>query len=359
MMSLATSTPRTEPCPACGVELEVGEMPLFRAVTCPGCRSEVMVRSRSGRYRISDVLGQGGSGRVFRARAEGSDQDVALKVLEKGIPDYEEHLILLRNEAASSGLVDHPRIVKMLSLEEDGEGARLSMELMEGGSLHDLISTGGPLEEARALGIILEVLKGLSAVHAKGIVHRDLKPANILLTASGGAKLADFGLALSTRSKPVAAAHLLATPDYVAPEILRGFRGDGLSDLYSLGGCLFHALFGRPPFVTEGLSLLDLQALKAVPLRLPEKGCSQGTMTLLSRMLNPEPSGRFRTCADLEEGLMELLSEHAGVKGAGSGSFGALEKWLRRLLPPSGRKKKRGRKGLGPPSCGIPENRDA
>jgi serine/threonine protein kinase len=318
-----------------------------------------MVRTRSGRYLISGVLGHGGSGRVFRARAEENGQDVALKVLEKGMPGYEEHLVLLRNEAAASGLVDHPRIVKMLSLEEDGEGARLSMELMEGGSLHDLISDGGGVGESRSLGIILEVLKGLSAVHAKGIVHRDLKPANILLTASGGAKLGDFGLALSTRSNPVAPDHLLATPDYVAPEILSGFRGDASSDLYSLGGCLFHALFGRPPFVTDGLSLLDLQALKTVPLRLPEKGCSQETMALLSRMLNPDPSGRLPTCADLEERLLELLSGHAGGKRSRSGPFGALGQWLRRLLPPAKRKKPRGRKGLASPSPGISENRDA
>lgn len=343
MMSLPTSTSRTEPCPACGVTLEVEGMPLYSEVRCPGCRAEVMVRQRTGAYRISGVLGYGGSGPVFRARAEGTDSDVALKVLEKGMPDYGEHLVMLRNEAVASGLVDHPRIVRMIDLEEDGEGARLSMELMEGGSLHDLISAEGALGEERALRIILEVLKGLSATHAKGIVHRDLKPANILLTASCGAKLGDFGLALSTRSKPVAAAHLLATPDYVAPEILRGFRGDALSDIYSLGGCLFHALFGHPPFATEGLSLLDLQALKAVPLRLPEKGCSQGTRVLLARMMHSNPAGRFGSCAELEEGLLEVLSVDPGGKGTGLAGLGG---FLAALFSLSRRKKPRGRKGL-------------
>lgn len=344
-MSLSTLPSRTEPCPACGVTLEVAGMPLYSEVRCPGCRGEVMVRQRSGAYRISGVLGYGGSGPVFRARAEGGDRDVALKVLERGMRDYEEHLVMLRNEAVASGLVDHPRIVRILDLEEDEEGARLSMELMEGGSLHDLISADGALGEERALRIILEVLKGLAATHAKGIVHRDLKPANILLTASGGAKLGDFGLALSTRSKPVAAAHLLATPDYVAPEILRGFRGDALSDIYSLGGCLFHALFGRPPFATEGLSILDLQALKALPLRLPQEGCSRGTRALLARMLDSNPAGRFSSCADLEEGLLKVLSADFGCKSTGLGVFGRL---LATFFPPSRRKKPRGRKGLAP-----------
>ena len=109
MMSLPTSTSRTEPCPACGVTLEVEGMPLYSEVRCPGCRAEVLVRQRTGAYRISGVLGYGGSGPVFRARAEGTDSDVALKVLEKGMPDYGEHLVMLRNEAVASGLVDHPR----------------------------------------------------------------------------------------------------------------------------------------------------------------------------------------------------------------------------------------------------------
>lgn len=266
-----------------------------------------MVRATSGYYRLSGILGYGGSGRVFRARRNGAGYDVALKVLEKGMKDYGEHLALLRNEASVAGLVKHPRVVRMLSLEEDGKGARLSMELMEGGSLHDLISEKGVLREEYSLHLILEVLKGLSHVHAKGLLHRDLKPANILLTAAGDAKLGDFGLARSIGSKPVAQDHLLATPDYIAPEILGESRGDAASDLYSLGGCLYHALTGKPPYATEGLSIPELKDLKSQPVQVSVVIGSAGTRALLVRLLDPDPAKRFRSGAELEKALLKIL----------------------------------------------------
>lgn len=315
-MSQSHRSLEAEPCPDCGVMLEVDGMPLFSEVRCPSCRSEVMVRVRSGDYRISGILGHGGSGRVFRARRAGDDHDVALKVLEKEMKDYEEHLVLLRNEAVAVGLVEHPRVVRMLSLEEDGEGARLSMELMEGGSLHDLIAEKGALAEENALHLVLEVLKGLSFAHEKGLVHRDLKPANILLTVDGDAKLGDFGLALSVRSKPVAQEHLLATPDYVAPEILGGFRGDAVSDLYSLGGCLFHALTGKPPYFTEGLSILKLRELKSRPVQIPQGIGSSATRALLSRSLDPDPARRFRSGRELEAALLEVLEQNPRARSS-------------------------------------------
>ena len=312
------SHPAEEPCPVCGVLLEVGGVALFSKVRCPNCRSEVMVRNLSGDYRLAGILGHGGSGCVFRARRDGEDHDVALKVLEKVMKDYEEHFELLRNEAASASMVPHPRIIRVLGIEKDDEGARLVMELMEGGSLHDLIGEQGTLDEEQVLRIGLEILNGLSAVHAKKIIHRDLKPANILFSASGEAKLGDFGLALSTVAVPVAEPHLIATPDYVAPEILAGGRGDERSDIYSFGGCLHHALTGHPPYATDGLSLLELRALKSKPVKWAESGLSPAVRRILARMLNPEPAGRFRLSAEVEAVLLDTLENHAGAGFPGS-----------------------------------------
>jgi eukaryotic-like serine/threonine-protein kinase len=199
-------------------------------------------------------------------------------------------------------------VVRVLFLEEDDEGARLGMEWMRGGSLHDLIVSRGVLGESEALSIFLQVLKGLSAAHRLGIVHRDLKPANILLGESGGAKLGDFGLALSTRSKPVAQKDLLATPDYVSPEILGGFRGDQVSDLYSLGGCLFHALTGTPPQRTEGLALDKLRVLKSTAPCIPSgHHLSRETKLLLDGMLAPDPAHRVRSADVLESSMMAII----------------------------------------------------
>ena len=333
-MSQSPPSANREPCPACGVILDVEPEAVFALVRCPRCRAEVRVHAVVASYRLAEILGQGGSGCVFRARREGEDRDVALKVLGKNIPDYEEHLLLLRNEALMARLVDHHRVVKVLGLEVDDEGARLVMELMAGGSLHDLIAEGEPLGEERVLRLGLEILKALEAALSKGIIHRDLKPANILFNATRGAKLGDFGLARSAAAKPVDQSHLLATPDYVSPEILGGFQGDFLSDIYSLGGALFHALAGSPPYSTEGLSTEGLRALKADPVQLPPEVCSQSTRTLVARMMNPDPSGRFGSYGELEASLISTLGTMEGggtaFQGAGQGRGAGL---LRGFLP--------------------------
>ena len=312
---------RTEPCPSCEVLLQVVGMPLFHRVRCPACGQEVTVRVRCGRYSLLEVLGVGGAGKVFGSVLESGEQ-IALKVLEREHPGYEEQFVHLRNEATLASLIDHPRVVKVLFLEEDGEGARLGMEWMRGGSLHDLIVSQRLLGEAEALSIILQVLKGLAAAHEKGIVHRDLKPANILLGSSGGAKLGDFGLALSTTSKPVPHGQLLATPDYVSPEILGGFRGDFVSDLYSLGGCLFHAVTGEAPYRTEGLPLDRLRLIKAAAVSVPSGRLYRETKMLLEKILAPDPAKRFRSAAELESAMIPIIENlERRQKRTGSSSF--------------------------------------
>jgi serine/threonine-protein kinase len=302
------------------------------------------VRRRVGAYELIEVLGQGGSSRVFRARHRGAGQEetsdvslpeVALKVLEKRHLDYEEHLLHLRNEAKFARLVDHSRVVKVLALEEDAAGARLIMELMGGGSLHDLIASGVKISEERLLGTGLEILKVLSAAHDKGILHCDLKPANILFHASGGAKLGDFGLARSTTAEASLESHLMATPDYVAPEILAGERGDFRGDLYGLGGCLYHAMTGHPPYKTDGRSLEELRLLKVRPVKcssvrwgmLPETG------DLISRMLAPDPAARFDSYAALEAVFRSQLDHLAQTKKSTSRRGRRGSGWWRRFFP--------------------------
>ena len=307
--------------------LDTAREPLFSMVRCPRCRSEVRIRRRIGPYELLEIAGQGGSGRVFRAQyttEDGAVSEVALKVLEKSSPDYEEHLMLLRNETVSAQLVDHPSVVKVLTLEEDDHGARLMMEFMEGGSLHERIvspdTEARRLDEASVLRIGVEILDALAAAESCGIVHRDLKPANILFTRDGSAKLGDFGLARSTATKPVDQSHLLATPDYVAPEMLEGFPGDIRSDLYGLGCCLFHALCSAPPYETEGLSIPELLTLKLRPIDLSRVAVSPATRELLVRMTDPDPRKRFASHAQARSAIIASLNV-AERKGVGFGEL--------------------------------------
>jgi len=311
-----------EACPACGLLLDVTEEVLFSLVKCPRCLCEMRVRKRYGAYELLGVLGQGGSGRVFRGRRLAApesekSEEVALKILEKSHPDYEEHLLLFRNESKFAALIQHPRVVPVIALEEDEHGVCLVMEIMEGGSLHDQIESGEKPSERRVLETGLEILKALSAAYAKGIIHRDLKPANILYSPSGGAKLGDFGLAQNLKSPEEVTlvapfeAHLMATPDYVAPEILAGENGDFRSDLYGLGGSLYHALTGEPPYATDGKSLKELHQLKTVPVKLSCKKYHllPETAALVNRMLKPQPEKRFASYEELQSAFLWALDQ--------------------------------------------------
>lgn len=326
-----------ESCPSCGLLLDLTDERLFATVKCPGCTSVFRVKNKIGTYELLEIIGHGGSSRVFRALrdqnigGEGSVPEVALKVLEADQKEYEENLIFLRHEAKFGGLIQHPRVVKVFRLEEDADGARLEMELMEGGSLHDLMISKGTITEQQLLETGLEILKALAAAYAKGIVHRDLKPANILFNASGGAKLGDFGLARHLdaigEGEPELEIeqHLMATPDYVAPEILIREAGDLRSDIYGLGGSLYHAFTGTPPYHTDGKSLDDLRLLKLKPVRLsPSRHKIRSeTALLINQMLAPDPDKRFSSYADLEAAFRSALDclEDGQKKSTSTGGF--------------------------------------
>ena len=318
------SSPHEEICSSCGLLLDVTDEVLFALVKCPRCRAEVHVRRRFGAYELTGILGQGGSSTVFRAhlvdsRAEGgaSGAEVALKVIEKRDAEFGEALLLLKHEANHARFLDHPKIVKTLGLLENETGAGLVMELMEGGSLHDLILSGNPISEERLLQIGLEILKALKAASSKDIIHHDLKPANILFTASGVAKLGDFGLARSSMEESPPELHLMATPDYVAPEILSGQAGDFRSDLYGLGGCLYHAFTGHSPYQSDGLQREDLALLKrrAVRKDLLSSDLLMETRKIILKLLDSDPEKRFQSHEALEFAFCKALDHRERRKG--------------------------------------------
>lgn len=327
-MSVETSDKTPEPCPGCGVSLDTSGELLFAAVRCPRCRSEVRVRRSSGPYRIEEVLGEGGCGRVFRA-TDPTGRRVALKVLERSAQGFDEFLSLLRREESCVRRIPHPGVVRVHSLEEDDREARLVMELMEGGTLHDrIVSVPGReprLSEQMVLRTALRILKALHAAKSAGIVHGDLKPANILYTGAGIAKLGDFGLAHGVGEGDSPPPQLPATPDYVAPEVLLGEEGDFRSDLYGLGGCLYHALCGHPPFRTGGLAVPELVRVKTRVPRLSRSLCSSETSRVVFRMMSPDPSGRPSSHAELEEDLLGAL---AGLVAKRRFSGGSVARWF-------------------------------
>jgi serine/threonine protein kinase len=304
--------------------MDVSQLDLFSLVRCPGCAAEVRVRSRLGSFQLTELLARGGTGSVYRAvplsgrlwaRNPGllggiglswrRHREVALKVVARGEASQGDEIDLLRNEERLVKGMRSDRVVRILAYEEDAEGARMAMELMKGGSLHDMITAARMLDEKRLITTALDVIGALDAIARSGMVHGDLKPANILFEESGRAKLSDFGLTRRLRRDDTPSLGLHATPDYVAPEVLDGSRGDFRSDLYGLGGCLHFGLTGRPPHATDGLGLEELRKVKRRVAKIPplRTDVSPDTINVVNRMLETDPARRFRTPREAREAL--------------------------------------------------------
>ena len=322
---MSSPPPLTEPCPLCGVVMDVSQLEVFSLVCCPGCGSDVRVRTRLGSFLLTDLLGRGGSGCVYKAvplsgklwiRNPGflgsiglswkSHREVALKVVAPDSADHGDDLAMLLNEVRSAKRIRCDRVVRVLSHEEDAEGARMAMELMDCGSLHDMIASATMLDERRLITTALDIIEALEAISRGGMVHGDLKPANILFENSGRAKLSDFGLARPLRRDDGPSLGLHATPDYVAPEVLEGGRGDFRSDLYGLGGCLHYGLTGRPTHATDGLPLEVLREVKKKVAKIPpyRTDISPDTIIVVNRMIEADPARRFGTPREARKALL-------------------------------------------------------
>jgi len=268
------------------------------------------------RFVLLAPLGAGGVASVWKARDEQLGQEVALKVLHPHLRSSPVVCQRFRREVEIGRRLEHPVIVRTLDLYENAEHLLFSMELLQGSPLRALITERGQLgaDEVRALA--MQILDGLAAAHDAGIVHRDLTAQNVFLCDTGAVKLLDFGFArvadatgLSTRSV------LMCTPEYAAPEVIRGRKADSRADLYSLGVILFEAATGRLPF--QGASAFDLlqkQIEEAVPdPREHRPGLPGGLASVIVKLIAKEPAARFDTClavqAALDDpGLVRMLS---------------------------------------------------
>ncbi|MCA1275196.1 protein kinase [Streptomyces rubiginosohelvolus] len=210
-----------------------------------------------GRFTLVERLGSGGMGMVWRARDEALHRDVALKEVrppDPALAEYDpEGARTLRarvlREARALARVDHPNVVTVHHIVDPGEDGYpwIVMELVAGSSLHDRLATG-PMEPADAAELGRGILSALRAAHAAGIQHRDVKPANVLLRPDGRPVLTDFGIAAIRESTSLTmTGALIGSPDYIAPERIRGTEGDPSSDLWSLGMMLYVAVEGRHP----------------------------------------------------------------------------------------------------------------
>jgi serine/threonine protein kinase len=225
-----------------------GDLPLRDTLPCVG--PETSSPTVPG-YEILRELGRGGMGVVYKARHLGLDRIVALKMILVGEYAGAQERARFRSEAETVARLQHPNIVQIHEVGEQGGRAFFSLEFAAGGSLAQKIAAAPP-SEAEAAGLVETLARAMHAAHERGVVHRDLKPANVLLTADGTPKIADFGLAkrLDADARHTRSGAVLGTPSYMAPEQASG-KGGAVgppADVYALGAILYELLTGRPPF---------------------------------------------------------------------------------------------------------------
>jgi serine/threonine protein kinase len=285
--------------------------------------------TRLGAYEIVSLLGSGGMGEVYRARDPKLQREIALKVLSDFAASDPDRRERFTREALAVAALNHPHIVTIHSVEEAGPTVFLTMELVEGRPLAEVMSPGGlPLDQVVTIGIA--VAEAMSAAHRKGITHRDLKPGNIMLGAgdqTGRIKVLDFGLAkiveaplgptmASTQpteapapgAQATAEGRILGTVAYMSPEQAEGKATDGRSDLFSLGVVLYEMATGQRPFAGEtSLSILS-SILKDTPRSVTDVNPTlpRDLGRIIRRALAKDPDRRYQSAKDLRNDLEDL-----------------------------------------------------
>jgi eukaryotic-like serine/threonine-protein kinase len=260
------------------------------------------------RYRLLDVVGEGGMAVVYRARDELLDRDVAVKVLRPQFGVDEDFVRRFRQEARSAASLAHPNIAPVFDSGVDGELQFIVMQLVEGPDLEKVLAERGRLPVSEALRITMAVAEALQAAHDRGIIHRDVKPGNILLTPDGSVRVVDFGIsrAVSDVSKTVPGV-LLGSVQYCSPEHVLGEPVGPPSDIYSLGIVLYELLTGVRPFDGSSPVAVALERIRRQP-RPPSKvvrDLPAGIDKLVMRALARDPDERYPSGRAFAEAIRE------------------------------------------------------
>jgi eukaryotic-like serine/threonine-protein kinase len=298
--------------------------------------------SRLGPYEISEPLGAGGMGEVYRATDVNLKRSVAIKTLPAAVADDPERAARFQREAEVLAALNHPSIGQIYGLEKVGATTALVLELVEGPTLADRIAQG-PIPVDAAMRIALQIAEALEAAHEKGIVHRDLKPANIKLRPDGTVKVLDFGLAKAmessgaapdvTRSPTIttpamsAVGAILGTPSYMSPEQARGRPVDSRADVWAFGCVFYEMLTGTNLFLGETISdtiarILEREpAWHALPASTPSRirrllrQCLQKDQHQRLQKI-ADARGEIRAAVDAGPSLLPRFASRSAVVGA-------------------------------------------
>jgi formylglycine-generating enzyme required for sulfatase activity len=275
-------------------------------------RLDPLVGKEIGGCQVEKPLGRGGMGAVYLARHLGLQRTVALKILPPALSSRKRLVLQFFREARALAKSEHPNIVSVYDVGEEGEYFYISMQYIDGGNLADLLEKrGGRIPADEATRIIQDAARGLQHAHDVNVIHRDVKPENIMLTSAGEVKVGDFGIARETESGgfTFGTGQIIGTPFYMSPEQIDGRDIDARSDIYSLGGTYYHILTGSTPF--QGDSAVDI-ILKHLnePLESPKKhdrSIPDSVCTVISMMMAKNKEMRYTSMKEVINDLDAVL----------------------------------------------------
>jgi DNA-binding response OmpR family regulator len=264
-----------------------------------------------GRFHVEADLGEGGMGKVFRARDSRLEESVVLKVMRPSLSDDAAVLRRFKREIRLARRITHPSVVRIFDFWEAGPLKFVTMEALDGTDLRRELARRGAFPVPVALRVAAEVLEALEAAHAVGVLHRDVKPHNVLMLPTGKIKVLDFGIAQGLDGEAIDAAAgdgLVGTPEYVSPEQILGEPLDVRSDLYSTGVLLFELLTDRLPFRADSRAAVARLRLAqdAPPPSSLAAAVPPAVDELVGQLLRRDPRERFASAADALAALRSL-----------------------------------------------------
>jgi eukaryotic-like serine/threonine-protein kinase len=263
-----------------------------------------MIGNVVGSYKITEKIGEGGMGAVFKGIDMMLEREVAIKMLRPELASQPEIVERFRSEAVTLAKLNHPNIATLFSFLRQGEDFFMVMEFVRGQTLDSLLRRHGAMPCDKAIGLFCQALEGIHHAHRMGIIHRDIKPANMMLTESGTLKVMDFGIArVLGASRMTRQGNIVGTIAYMSPEQVRGQETDARSDIYSLGILLYEMVTGHVPFSSDSeYDLMRMQIESAPqPPRVYSALIPPPVERAIMRALAKRPDARFQDASEFRQ----------------------------------------------------------
>ncbi len=287
------------------------DLPPLHPTPCNKCGHPVIAPTMLRIFEVREVVASGGMGTVYRAFDTKLERMVAIKMLKKEMAQDQQVLESFYREARATAALNHTNIIHIYSFDEYERAPYLVMELADHGSLDSWITADGVVPELNVLDLGTKVASALDSALQHNLLHRDIKPANILFNEYGEPKLVDFGLARAAEAESEYESAIWGTPYYVAPEKIQREGEDFRSDMYSLGGTLYHALTGHVPFEAETVEQVVAGHVHT-PLTPPivvRPSLSQATSDAIATAMAKDPAARYPSYADFIMALTAARSQ--------------------------------------------------